>query len=380
MPSDDLTAHATSDTDFYALLGVTFETSQKDIERAYRKAALKYHPDKNRGDPTAAERFHLVHIATEVLTDPVAKKAYDDVRAARLHKQRQHDLFEGKRRQMKEDLERRESGFKRKRDEEADAEEILARRIRQLAADGERRRREKEEALRRELQEQERAKTELRKENQSPEVTAESRPQGGTEVPEVQRTVKVRWTRKSAGKTMDNDQLTSMFRRFGIVENAFLLPAKTDRKIASAGVIFTSIVGAHAAVEDAAKQKDSEWSCIKSVFWLEGKEPDILQDILNMTSSSSTSTKERVQSLGSTPSTPISPFKSGGNGLKKVPSFASFSSTNLNTPINSPYMKGGAQSPSLEEMTMIRLKNAEKRRLEEQIRKQEQEAAPAETS
>ena len=62
MPSDDINSYATSDTDFYELLGVGFETSQKDIDRAWRKTALKYHPDKVGNDPVnnACNRYMVV--------------------------------------------------------------------------------------------------------------------------------------------------------------------------------------------------------------------------------------------------------------------------------------------------------------------------------
>lgn len=146
MSKDDLKQYATSDHDFYALLGVSFETSESDIRRAYRKTALKYHPDKL-GKDFDPEKFHILQIANDVLSDPAAKAAYDNARSARLQKQRQHDLFEGKRRQMKEDLEARERGVKRGRDEEEDAEARLQREMNRLAEDGKRRRKEMEERL-----------------------------------------------------------------------------------------------------------------------------------------------------------------------------------------------------------------------------------------
>ena len=143
MSSEDLRQHATSSHDFYALLGVEFETSEADIKRAYRKTSLQYHPDKNPGKLDVIEKFHLLAIARDVLLDPEAKAAYDKARAARRAKEAQQSLFEGKRKQMKEDLENREKGFKRKRGEEIDAEEKLEREIRRLAEDGKRRRRER---------------------------------------------------------------------------------------------------------------------------------------------------------------------------------------------------------------------------------------------
>lgn len=145
MAKDDLMSHAQSDVDFYALLDVSFSSSASDIRRAYRKTALKYHPDKL-GDAFDPEKFHLLQIANDVLSDETAKAAYDSRRAAKVKKQAQERLFEGRRRQMKEELEARERGgtssvatvAKRQRDEgqEMDAE------IRKLAEEGKRRRME----------------------------------------------------------------------------------------------------------------------------------------------------------------------------------------------------------------------------------------------
>ena len=65
------------DQDYYSLLGLDFETcTAKDISKAYRKVALKYHPDKNK-DPKAVDIFHALSKAYEVLQDPKAKAAYD---------------------------------------------------------------------------------------------------------------------------------------------------------------------------------------------------------------------------------------------------------------------------------------------------------------
>lgn len=63
--------------DYYVILGITRNASDADIKKAYRQAALKYHPDRNPGDPTAAEKFREVAEAYEVLSNPQQRKLYD---------------------------------------------------------------------------------------------------------------------------------------------------------------------------------------------------------------------------------------------------------------------------------------------------------------
>lgn len=63
--------------DYYEVLGVGKDASADDIKRAYRKAAMKYHPDRNPGDKEAEAKFKEVGEAYEVLSDPDKKARYD---------------------------------------------------------------------------------------------------------------------------------------------------------------------------------------------------------------------------------------------------------------------------------------------------------------
>jgi len=67
--------------DYYTILGVAKSASQADIKKAYRSLAKKYHPDKNKGDKAAEDKFKDVSEAYEVLGDPEKRKQYDQLGA-----------------------------------------------------------------------------------------------------------------------------------------------------------------------------------------------------------------------------------------------------------------------------------------------------------
>lgn len=65
--------------DYYKILGVKKDASADEIKKAYRKLAVKYHPDKNAGNKAAEEKFKEANEANEVLGNPEKRKKYDEL-------------------------------------------------------------------------------------------------------------------------------------------------------------------------------------------------------------------------------------------------------------------------------------------------------------
>lgn len=68
---------ALANRDFYKILNVQKSANKNDIKKAYRKLAKELHPDKNKDDPNASEKFSDLSSAYEVLSDDEKRKLYD---------------------------------------------------------------------------------------------------------------------------------------------------------------------------------------------------------------------------------------------------------------------------------------------------------------
>ena len=83
--------------DYYKLLGVSKTATQDEIKKAFRKLAIKYHPDKNPGDKKAEEKFKEANEANEVLGDAVKRKKYDELGANWKQYEQQGNQYSGHR-------------------------------------------------------------------------------------------------------------------------------------------------------------------------------------------------------------------------------------------------------------------------------------------
>lgn len=367
----------TATDDFYELLGVAFDAPEAAIKKAYRKASIKYHPDKNPDNKDAADRFIYLGWARDILLDATLKGEYDRARTRRREKALQDELLDGRRRQMKQDLERREreASLKRKRpDDLSEADKELQR----IAEDGKRRRKERWEKKRQE--EEEASMVDL----------AESQPQPQPPAPgqsaDIDRTIKIRFQREGDMAQWDKDKLQAMFATYGNIEG--VIPGK-DKKIRPSGekhrkvvatvfILFTRLDHAYAAVSNG----KADHPTIDSVSWANG-EPDFkavgsiqevamirlkeagkkqLEEQMRKREAAQAAAAEPANVPSAAPATPIStPNKSFrasfGPGLGK----------GTGTPTGVPKFSFSPKTPA----PAGRLREAEKKRLEEQIRKQE---------
>jgi len=82
--------------DYYEVLGVKKDSSAQDIKKAYRKLAMKYHPDRNKGDKEAEEKFKKISEAYAVLSDTEKRKQYDTFGDTGFQQRySQEDIFRG---------------------------------------------------------------------------------------------------------------------------------------------------------------------------------------------------------------------------------------------------------------------------------------------
>lgn len=103
------------DKDLYAVLGVSPQAGADEIKRAYRKLAMKYHPDRNPGNPQAEEKFKEIQRAYDTLSDLSKRMQYDASFRRHEERGRQEEAFrreQARREQFYREQMRREQAFR----------------------------------------------------------------------------------------------------------------------------------------------------------------------------------------------------------------------------------------------------------------------------
>uniref|UniRef100_A0A060TGF8 ARAD1D23364p n=1 Tax=Blastobotrys adeninivorans TaxID=409370 RepID=A0A060TGF8_BLAAD len=229
MPSSKLDPLITSTVNLYEILGLSDDSaSEKDVRRAYRKVALKYHPDKN-PSKEAAEKFHLLSVAADTLLDSDLRAEYDRIYTANRERIKRAEALSAARRQMKDDLEARERAVVDRANSIADQK----RKLEELKMEGLKRRKMFQEEHEKKV-----SNSWTSSRSQSPE------PKDDSAFSESDRTIKVKWKRPSDSTVIDGDYIRQvMVRNYGQVEHVIC-------KGSSAIVLFKTVSGAYGFVDD----------------------------------------------------------------------------------------------------------------------------------
>ncbi|KAJ8045536.1 DnaJ-like subfamily C member 17 [Holothuria leucospilota] len=229
----------TNDQDFYEVLDLLPSATEKEIKKAYRKKALKCHPDKNPDNPQAAQEWERLSKALEVLTDTSAREAYDKVLKAKKAAELRNRELDSQRKKLKQDLEAREAASQRIKESAADAAKRLEREIKRLREEGSRILEEEQERLRKEVRE---APVE-----ESPKLRVKWKCQKGEE----------------GNGGYSEEYLKECFEEYGEVTHIIV----SRKKKGSAIIEFASVNGAERAVANVIGHTDNPLQ----VSWLSGR-------------------------------------------------------------------------------------------------------------
>ncbi|XP_036154918.1 dnaJ homolog subfamily C member 17-like [Myotis myotis] len=238
--------------DLYALLGIEEKVADKEVKKAYRQKVRSCHPDKHPGNPRAAELFHQLSQAWEVLTDAAARAEYDKIRKAKKQAAERTQKLDERKKKMKLDLEAQERQAQaqdEEEEEESGSTRTLEQEIQRLREEGSRQL-EKQQRL---MQEQ------IRQER-------EQRLRGKAENPEGKGTpkIKLKWKCREDGSKggYSRDVLLQLLQKYGEVLNLVL----SSKKAGTAVVEFATIKAAELAVQNEVGLVDNPLK----ISWLEG--------------------------------------------------------------------------------------------------------------
>lgn len=180
----------------YHVLGLEFGATQDQIKQAYKKQALKHHPDKNKGNANS-ERFIEIQEAYQILTDEKAKEACDALMQAKKQRELRENEMDKKRKADIDKLHEREKIARQRFDDVVSAERRYESELARMRA--------KNKEMMKEAEERRKAERE-RLEALVGGALSESRA-AMAQAAELSRTIRVRWPQKGA---VDSGTLQAM--------------------------------------------------------------------------------------------------------------------------------------------------------------------------
>ncbi|KIJ62147.1 hypothetical protein HYDPIDRAFT_158380 [Hydnomerulius pinastri MD-312] len=376
-------APAETEENPYELLGVSLEATEAEIRTAYRSRSLKVHPDRNRNDPNAAQKFHALTVASTLLLDPLRRLALDAQLRLAAAKKARFASYDNKRKNLVTELEEREREFKKARLEKQKEKAAREGENDRVKEAGRRMREERE----RELEERERAKAEeARMEAEEEALDADAPPPPGP----YDTTIRVKFTLSAFPSFGTASAIASYLRRFGeIDEGAVVLSIKPKKatkkkkskdkgaeegeqgdgeKVVNAVVPFAQIGAAFGAVSSSPTLKEQGME----VSWAGGSEPPILEWLRDRgelggkaKSGSPIGTSSNGVPGGANETSEQTQPTDAANGAK----FSTFPSSFPMTFPSEPPPPAAAKTANMdfESLTLLRLREAERARLEREI-------------
>ncbi|KAM6912276.1 dnaJ homolog subfamily C member 17 [Xenentodon cancila] len=250
--------------DLYGLLGIESSATTKQIKKAYRQKALTCHPDKNPDNPKAAELFHQLSQALEVLADSAARAAYDKICAAKKQAEERNRKLDDKRKKIKLDLEARERRAEAQSQEEVQNTRTLEEEIARLREEGSRQLEEEQRLIREQIQKEREAQQQTG--DHAQRNSGVERCSGSNVTPKL----KMKWKCKKEDETnggYSQDLLFKLLHKYGDVLNVIV----SSKKKGSAVVEFASVRAAELAIKNEIGLSGNPLK----ISWLEGQ-PEVV--------------------------------------------------------------------------------------------------------
>ncbi|KAF8884928.1 DnaJ-domain-containing protein [Gymnopilus junonius] len=354
----------------YELLNLKLEATEQEIRTAYRQRSLKVHPDRNPNNPDAARKFHELNQAYELLLDPLRRLALDAKQRVKQARKERFKSYDNKRKNLVEELEERERAFKKARMEKQKEEVETWRETEKIKEEGKRLREQKEQDLKKRMHQEEEILKSREEEDEAPPPM-----------------IRLKYPLKSHPTLTTPSAISVFLSRFGATDESSIvlnLSLKSDKekekakppKTGSALVPFKQIGDAFAAV-GASGRKDLGLDGVK-ITWVNGKEPEILGWLRKMGKLGGIGVRSEAVPKPASTTRPDDGIKSTLPQHQSRPTgtstpFSTFPSTFPDLSNSTPAAPDAPAAPGIdyESLTLMRMRQAERERLEKEILEQE---------